>query len=479
MVADTNLILTGVAWPAVGWEIVSMPGFTTRPPLVYHKQLTQPPRCAWVVRGVTNSVILFCRKRKWREHDAEDAVSFTTNRILNITLMSRRIIDMSSHSFSLYLTFRRDKVTQAIKDHVPGNNHHNELAPKPTPIEYDRRTEGFMQIISKAAPDVDCARKFETDIIGLVNPAAATADQMFAWPIALFCETSHEGMKIVFTQLMQSFQMVDVDDNGECRALPNAKRRRIHFFGDGLSARIFLCLKFNISRQLATLSNQESVKALLQTLDCCTMQMDYLHENGFHKQYCFWWSKYGCFLQAFQVHLGWKRINGNPAKRNIQGRELFLSIILRALRTHQLTYFLQSCSDYEFDKNCDFSSLDDLIRLDELYSTYCNKLESSMDEPSRLCAIFMKEVESYFRCVHGTKKGNFWLMENENSDWLGAYKFSGKSNYLPEGMERAELMNGDKLTDREIKEIRWNRLLTLTTDGNKISYDELNELLNE
>ena len=144
-----------------------------------------------------------------------------------------------------------------------------------------------------------------------------------------------------------------------------------------------------------------------------------------------------------------------------------------------MTSFLQSCSDDEFDENCDFSSLDDLIRLDELYSAYCDELESSTDEPSRVCAIFMKEVESYFRCVDGTKKGNFWLMEKENSDWLGAYKFSGKSNYLPEGMKRAELMNGDKLTDWEIEEIRWNRLLTLTTGGNKVSYDELNELLNE
>ena len=114
-----------------------------------------------------------------------------------------------------------------------------------------------------------------------------------------------------------------------------------------------------------------------------------------------------------------------------------------------------------------------------MYCAYCEQLESSDDEPSRVCAIFMKEVESYFRCVNGVKKGDFWLIEKENSDWLGAYQFSGKSNYVPEGMKRGELMNGpDKLSDWEIEEIRWNRLITLTKGSSNVSFDELNELLN-
>ena len=49
---------------------------------------------------------------------------------------------------------------------------------------------------------------------------------------------------------------------------------------------------------------------------------------------------------------------------------------------------------------------------------------------------------------------------------------------MPEGLKQAELMNGDKLTDWEIEEIRWNRLIKLSADGNKVSFDELNELLN-
>ena len=477
VVADKNIILTGVVWPEVGWEIVSMPGFTTRPPLTYHKQKIQLPLLAWVEEGATDTDILFCRKRKWKEPAADGARSFNTNKMHNVTLMSRRIIDMSSHS--LYLKQKRNSANEdSCSTHLKKSKRNNGATPKPSPVVYDKRTEGFMHVFEAASSEVDCAVKFETDLIRLVNPNSAVVDRMFAWPIAPFCETSHDGMKKVFTQLMQSFRMVDVNDSGLCVALRNAKRRRIHFFGDGLSARNFSCLKYNISRQLATLSCLDSVKALLQSLDRCTMQMDYLHENGFHKQDCIWRSKYGCFLQAFQVHLGWKRINGDPSKRNMQGHELFLSIILRALRTHRLTCFIQSCSDDEFDSTNDLTPREELIRVEELYSAYCDELETSSDEPSRLCAIFMKEVESYFRCVHGTKKGNVWLMEKENSDWLGAYKFAGKTNYVPEAMKRAELMNGDKLTDWEIETIRRNRLLTLTLQGNKVSFDELVELLN-
>ena len=472
-VADKNLILTGVLWPEVGWEIQSMPGFTERPPVTYDKQRSQPPRRAWVEERASDMAILFSRKRKFCEPGASNAVSFTTNRMWNVSIKSRRIIDMRSHV--LYLKLKK---AEAIAEAAPLVNDSSSNNSLPSQVQNDDRMDSFIHTIEAASSAVDCAAQFNSDIIKLVNPSSQHVDEMFAWPIAPFEETSHKGMKMTFTQLMQSFCMVHVDERGTVTSLPNAKRRRIHFFGDGLSARNFSCLKYNISRQLATLSDILGVKALLSALDCCTMQMDYLHENGFHKQDCIWKTKYGCFLQPFQVHLSWLRINGDPSKRNMQGHELFLSIIYRALRTHRLNCFIESCCEEELGSDSNMSAEENLIRCEELYAAYCDQLESCADEPSRLCAIFLKEVESYFRCVGGTKDGNVWLMEKENSDWLSAYKFCGKSNYVPESMRRVELMNGMKLSDWEIEEIRWNRLIKLTEQGNDVSYDELCELLN-
>ena len=88
VVADKNLILTGVVWPEVGWEVQSMPGFTERPPVTYTKQRIQPPRRAWVEEGASDTDILFSRKRKWSEPGASNGVSFSTNRMHNVTIMS-------------------------------------------------------------------------------------------------------------------------------------------------------------------------------------------------------------------------------------------------------------------------------------------------------------------------------------------------------------------------------------------------------
>ena len=114
----------------------------------------------------------------------------------------------------------------------------------------------------------------------------------------------------------------------------------------------------------------EDVVALLVALRRCTMQMDYLHETRMHRQDCIWKSKYGSFLQAFQCHLGWKRIAGDPAKRNMQGHELFLLIIYRALRTHRFSCWLQSCCDDDFETNDDGTPRDGLIDIDEIYHAY-------------------------------------------------------------------------------------------------------------
>ena len=119
------------------------------------------------------------------------------------------------------------------------------------------------------------------------------------------------------------------------------------------------------------------------------MQMDYLHENGFHKQDCMWKTKYGCFLQVSQVYLGWKRINGEPAKRNMQGHELFLSIVHRALRTHRLSSFILTCSEEELEEFSRFSTEEELMHLEDIYAAYriAATVRGHSDFPSAVLAL--------------------------------------------------------------------------------------------
>jgi len=113
------------------------------------------------------------------------------------------------------------------------------------------------------------------------------------------------------------------------------------------------------------------------------------------------------------------------------------------------------------------------------YLEFYQEFETSVDEPSRVCAIYVKEVESYMRCLKGTKKENFWIMEQEGVDWLGAYKLNGKSNYVTENLRRIEFTCATDVTDWENETIRCNCFFNLREGGgHALSLDELNELLN-
>ena len=173
-----------------------------------------------------------------------------------------------------------------------------------------------------------------------------------------------------------------------------------------------------------------------------------------HRQDCIWRSKYGCFLQPLQVLLGWKRINGDPVKSRMQEHELFLYIVEKSLRRLRFQRFIDHSEATLLSRKQDESAKDHLLRLDENFATFCKEAEMSNDEPTRLCALFLKEIESYLRCIHGVRNQDFWLLEIEGRDWLGAYKICGKNNYVTETLHRMDTLYGDKMSDHDLGWLR-------------------------
>ena len=51
--------------------------------------------------------------------------------------------------------------------------------------------------------------------------------------------------------------------------------------------------------------------------------------------------------------------------------------------------------------------------MDKSFTEFCYNAEISNDEPTRVCALFLKEVESYLRCFHGIRNQDFWTLEHE------------------------------------------------------------------
>ena len=91
---------------------------------------------------------------------------------------------------------------------------------------------------------------------------------------------------------------------------------------------------------------------------------------------------------------------------------------------------------------------------------------------------FINITTVYFRCVKSVKNQNFWSLEQETINWLGAYKLCGKNNYYTEGLHRISMLYGSKLTNFDLEMLRVNRFFLMTEGGNAMSLDDVNEMVN-
>ena len=79
---------------------------------------------------------------------------------------------------------------------------------------------------------------------------------------------------------------------------------------DQLTVKNFRSLKYELTNQLTQLGSGDWIYLSLEALECYTCQHDYLHENWMHRLDAIYRVYYGCYLQAIQVHLGYKRVYG-------------------------------------------------------------------------------------------------------------------------------------------------------------------------
>ena len=99
-----------------------------------------------------------------------------------------------------------------------------------------------------------------------LNPKVGTINRMIAFPISQHCETNHKGMKKVCADVGQAFQMFAVNENGTTKLQPNAKKRKINLHVDGLTARNFRKLKYNLTRKLTEMGAMNYIVPMLEVL---------------------------------------------------------------------------------------------------------------------------------------------------------------------------------------------------------------------
>ena len=181
-------------------------------------------------------------------------------------------------------------------------------------------------------------KTIQTDVVKLLNPKLGTRNKIFLFPVSRYNETSHERMKMIYSTMVESLQFVKADDQGRYTALSNTRKRKVYFRCDGLSSRNFSALPINLTWQMSQIDSAQHGMPLIETSKNTTVFHDYFHETQMHQPDCIWRSKYACFLQPFQVHLSWKRINGEPAKENMRSHEIFP--IYESMPIHRFGCFL-------------------------------------------------------------------------------------------------------------------------------------------
>ena len=127
-----------------------------------------------------------------------------------------------------------------------------------------------------------------------------------------------------------------------------------------------------------------------------------------------------CFLQALQVALSVKRVKGDPVKGNYQDHDKFMLKVYAACRRFRFSKFIQSLTAEDLEQDRQLQSVTALLSVEERMTTFYKSWETSHHQPSRLIALFLKDSASYLRCKEGIRKNNYWLLEKESCDWMGA-----------------------------------------------------------
>ena len=101
---------------------------------------------------------------------------------------------------------------------------------------------------------------------------------------------------------------------------------------DQLTVKNFCSLKYELTKQLTQLGTGEWSYPALEALERYTYQYDYLHENRMHRSNAIYRLYYSAYLQAIQVHLGYKQVCGTPAKKEMQTHEQLMLVNYCALK---------------------------------------------------------------------------------------------------------------------------------------------------
>ena len=248
-------------------------------------------------------------------------------------------------------------------------------------------------------------------------------------------------MLLTSTTLNESLGLLDMLPTGEFGLDVNTMKQKVVMHGDVLSCITHTNLKIAIAKKGTVPGNERLVNDLLGAHSRIDMQKGLFYQL-IHQCTVVYTKYYGGFMQPLQVALGKKRVCNDPTK-NFQDHNKHQMELYRAACCYRFVMFISSLTKEDLENDQRLGRKESLLSLESRMRIFSKEFETSDHEPSRMVALYLKDVASYKRCQDGMQENNYWILEMESCKWMGAWKQFKKNHYLALQSEYIELFYGE------------------------------------
>eukprot|EP00956_Cyclotella_meneghiniana_P023789 scaffold46927_cov56-Cyclotella_meneghiniana.AAC.3 len=314
-------------------------------------------------------------------------------------------------------------------------------------------------------------RNYQVDSLKYWNVTHNHVDKMMLLPICPRDEMKNDEAMLAMIDIMEELAIINKNEKGEYELSSTASSRIIFQYGDVLTIRKWYSLRFFILRKMTHIGREEYVSMILTAYDRFIKIHDYLHEN-IHRVQVIYKLYYGGFIQAFQALLKAKRIKMDPTKGAWKEHKALLRKIYHAVERVRIEAFFESegpdvIGETDNAVNC-------IWGLQSKFNEFCNSLEHSPCQISRMCALFMKITKTWLLCDTAVSPGDWALLEVFGCDWIDIWASVGKYQYTLETKRRIEVLY--RLLSWPELEFHRNGRFVRTKDGrDNITYDHMCE----
>jgi hypothetical protein len=152
-----------------------------------------------------------------------------------------------------------DKEENEERDDCNNNYNLSSCLPDSIPHQYESK-KLFLENIEQCTKELYHVPRFCTALVHHLYPHSEVEDKYIHAPLIGRDETSNEGTMLTNAALLKLAGLVVKQTNGKFILGPNATKRHVFLYGDGLSVSLHSLIYDKIPRQITRLGNEEYVR---------------------------------------------------------------------------------------------------------------------------------------------------------------------------------------------------------------------------